>query len=76
MKLSVSLSEDDVRALDEFVRANRLPSRSAGVQRAVRGLRHESLVDDYAQAFTEWQRSGDADDWDRVASDGLDDAPR
>jgi len=39
MKLSVSLSDEDVEFLDEYARSKRLSSRSAAVQRAVRLLR-------------------------------------
>ena len=75
MKLRVSLTEDDLRILDEFARQHDLPSRSAAVQRAVRALALDPLVDDYRAAFTEWH-SGDGSAWDAVGGDGLRDAPR
>ncbi|GAA1540627.1 ribbon-helix-helix domain-containing protein [Nocardioides humi] len=77
MKLSVSLAADDVALIDEIARRDGLPSRSAVVQRALRQLRIVALEDDYAQAWQEWEESGDAADWDALAGDGLDGtAPR
>lgn len=75
MKISVSLAEEDLAILDEYVRETRLRSRSAGVQRAVRMLRHPDLEGDYEAAWREWQDSSDADLWEVTAADGLD-APR
>jgi Arc/MetJ-type ribon-helix-helix transcriptional regulator len=76
MKLSVSLSEQDVAALDEYARAAGLRSRSAALQRAVRLLRQPDLERDYAAAWEEWDSSGDRAEWEHVAADGLVDAPR
>lgn len=71
MKLSVSLSEEDVAVLDEYARSTGLPSRSAAVQFAVRLLRERGLEDDYAAAWSEWDAGGEGDAWDGVAADGL-----
>ncbi|MHB8452822.1 MAG: ribbon-helix-helix domain-containing protein [Mycobacteriales bacterium] len=43
MKLSISVSEEDVALLDEYARASGLRSRSAAVQYAIRLLRHADL---------------------------------
>lgn len=74
MKLSVSLSDDDVAVLDDYVRRSGLPSRSAGIQKAVQMLRFPHLEDDYADAWVEW--SGEERVWESTAVDGLDDAAR
>lgn len=74
MKVSVSLSADDVAALDRFARTSGLPSRSAAVQHAIRLLRSTGLEDDYAQAWDEWEASGDRVLWESAASDGIIDA--
>lgn len=76
MKLSVSLSEKDVAALDEFARAAGLKSRSAVVQYAITLLAAPELERDYAAAWDEWESSGDSAAWDGTAGDGLTDAPR
>lgn len=76
MKLSVSLSDDDVAVLDAYVKKSQLPSRSAGLQRAVQMLRHPNLEDDYAQAWSEWAGDDASEDWDRTAGDGVTDAAR
>jgi Arc/MetJ-type ribon-helix-helix transcriptional regulator len=76
MKLSVSLSDEDVAVLDEYARASGLKSRSAAVQHAIRLLRHPDLEQDYTAAWDEWQSSGEEAAWTRTAADGLVDAPR
>ena len=76
MKLSISLSERDVAALDEYARAAGLRSRSAAVQEAIRLLRQPSLEDDYEAAWNEWEASGERAAWETTTADGLTDAPR
>ena len=76
MKLSVSLSDDDVEVLDTYVERTGLPSRSAGVQRAIRMLRYPALEDDYDQAWAEWSTASEADAWENVTGDGLGDVAR
>jgi Arc/MetJ-type ribon-helix-helix transcriptional regulator len=70
MKVSVSIPDEDVRFLDEYVQEQGLDSRSAAVHRAVRLLRTAELGAAYESAWDEWAES-DAADWDRTASDGL-----
>lgn len=76
MKLSVSLSDEDLAVLDAYIERAGLPSRSAGVQRAIRMLRFPALEDDYAEAWAEWSAKGDTDEWDVTVGDGLGDAAR
>lgn len=76
MKLSVSLSEDDVAVLDEYALSWGLRSRSAALQHAVRLLRDADLEQDYAAAWETWESSGDRAAWEGTVGDGLDDAPR
>jgi hypothetical protein len=76
VKLSVSLSEDDVAVLDAYVEQAGLSSRSAGVARAVQMLRYSALEDDYAQAWEEWSNTDEADAWESTAADGIHDAAR
>jgi hypothetical protein len=71
VKLSVSLSDDDLAVLDGFVRDAGLASRSAGVQRAIALLKHPHLETDYESAWNEWDSSGDASAWDSIVADGL-----
>lgn len=72
MKLSVSLSEEDVATLDRYVERAGLQSRSAGVQHAVRRLGDEQLESAYEHAFTRWSDTGDGDVWASVTGDRLD----
>ncbi len=69
MKLSVSLSDDDVRLLDQLA-TERGSSRSAVLQQAVALLRDRQLGTDYASAWEEWS-AGDGDLWDTTAGDGI-----
>ncbi|MFN8620788.1 MAG: ribbon-helix-helix domain-containing protein [Chloroflexota bacterium] len=71
MKLSVSLPDDDVVFLDLYAERKGHLSRSAALQHAVRLLRMADLATDYEEAYREWEASGDAALWDRVAGDGL-----
>jgi hypothetical protein len=76
MKLSVSLSEEDVAILDEFAQTAGLPSRSAALHHAVRMLRLPELEHDYEAAWQEWEASGDQAAWGVTAADGIVDATR
>ena len=76
MKLSVSLPDEDVAILDEFVRTAGLPSRSAALHHAVRMLRLPELDQDYEAAWNEWEASGNQKAWDLTAADGIVDAAR
>ena len=71
MKISVSLPDEDVEFLDDYAKSRRIGSRSAVVQRAVRLLRATGLGPAYAEAWEEWEASGEAKGWDSVVGDGL-----
>jgi len=71
MKISVSLPDEDVDFLDSYAENQGYKSRSAVVHTAVRMLRSSKLGDAYADAWQEWEDSGEAEIWDRAASDGL-----
>ncbi len=74
--MSISLSDEDLAALDRYVHAAGVPSRSAAIQRAIRMLRDPELEDAYAAAWDEWQASGEATAWEVATADGLADAAR
>lgn len=76
MKLSVSLPDEDVAALDDYARAQGLKSRSAALQRAIRMLRQPALEQDYALAWEEWEASGEEAAWEATVADGPADAAR
>ncbi len=76
VKLSVSLSESDVAALDSYAKTAGLNSRSAAIQAAIRLIPNPELEDFYSDAWGEWESSGDADVWAAAAVDGLTDAAR
>lgn len=71
MKVSVSLSGEDVEFLDLYVKEQGLDSRSAALQRAVRLLRVSELDASYESAWEEWGALGNAEAWDATAGDGL-----
>lgn len=76
MKLSVSLRDEDVAVLDEYMQAAGLRSRSAALQHAIRLLRYPDLQRDYAAAWQEWESSGEQSAWEGTVADGLPDAAR
>lgn len=76
MKLSVSLTAEDVAALDRYARQAGLASRSAAIQQAIRRLEDHDLEAAYAEAWDEWTDSGAEADWASSSSDGLADAAR
>lgn len=76
MKLSISVTEEDVALLDEYAHSAGMQSRSAVVQHAIRLLRQENLEDDYAAAWDEWESSGQRAAWEDTVADGIADAPR
>ncbi|PPK66768.1 antitoxin [Actinokineospora auranticolor] len=77
MKLSVSLPEEDVRFIDEYLgRAAEHGNRSAVIQLAIGLLRESSLRDEYLAAFDEWDAGEDALLWEPTAADGALDAAR
>lgn len=76
MKLSVSLTEDDVALVDEYARTSGLPSRSAVIRRALHLLKQPELEEDYAAAWEEWAESGEHAAWDSTVGDGLTHAAR
>lgn len=69
MKVSVSLSDDDVQFLDACA-AERGTSRSAVLQQAVALLRGQRLGAAYAEAWAEWD-DADGVAWDTSAGDGM-----
>ncbi len=71
MKLSVSLSDEDVEFLDTYAKTEGIESRSAVLHKAVRMLRASALGAAYEDAWQEWADSELAGEWDTTASDGL-----
>lgn len=72
MKLSVSMSDDDLAFLDDYAERHEIASRSAVLQQALRALRAIDLEDAYLSAFEEWARSDDAELWDSATGDDID----
>lgn len=71
MKLSVSLSREDVALLDEHASKSGLRSRSAALRDAIRLLRRSDLEVAYAAAWEEWDSSGDRAAWESTVDDGF-----
>ncbi len=71
MKLSISLTYEDIGTLDERARKAGLPSRSAAVHEAIGLLRQSEIEDDYVAAREDWDRSGQRELWEGVITDGL-----
>lgn len=71
MKVSVSLSEEDVAFLDAYAHEHGYRSRSAALHHAVTVLRTGQLAGAYEDAWQSWTSSGEAEAWDSVTADGL-----
>ena len=71
MKVSISLSEEELAFVDEYARRTSAP-RSSVVQRAIRLLRAAELGSSYAEAWEEWASGGEAEAWESVVADGVD----
>ena len=76
MKLSISLSDEDLAVLDAYVQRTGLPSRSAAVQQAIAMLRYPTLEQDYGNAWSEWTAAGEEAGWESTSADGLGDVAR
>lgn len=76
VKLSVSLTEDDVAFVDEYARRRGSPSRSSVLHHAIDLLRVAELETAYEVAWEEWHQSEEAELWDAATGDGLTDAAR
>ena len=76
VKVSVSLPDEDLAYIDEYVRRTGAPSRSSALHQAVTLLRLSEIEGAYASAWDEWQQSDDREMWESTSSDGLGDAPR
>jgi len=59
MKLSVSVSDDEVEFIDSYLKSHQLPSRSAVFQLGIKLLRDLQLQDSYEQAFSDEERYED-----------------
>lgn len=71
VKVSLSLSTDDLAFLDDQTRTGVYSSRSAAVQDAVRVLREQRLADAYADAYADAFAEPADDAWDAASGDGL-----
>jgi Arc/MetJ-type ribon-helix-helix transcriptional regulator len=76
MKVSLSIPIEDLEYVDEQARLGRFPSRSAAVQAAIRLMRDREYADSYAEAWDEWDASGEGALWGAALADGLTDAAR
>lgn len=70
MKISVSLTDEDVEFVDVYARRQGVNSRSAVIREALRLLRANELGPEYAAAWDEWSGS-EEDVWDATVADGL-----
>lgn len=66
MKISASLTEEDVEFLDKYAEEHR-QTRSAALRRAISLLRNRDLGDQYEAA---WDADA-AEQWESTAADGL-----
>lgn len=70
VKLSISLSDDEVAFIDRCIARDLADSRSAVIQQALARLHTDTLTDAYASAWDEWS-SADGELWDETVTDGV-----
>ena len=75
MKLSVSFSGEDVAVLDDWSQ-RRIAVALGRLHRAIRMFRYPALEDDYDDAWSEREATGEAEAWDQTVGDGYGDAAR
>jgi hypothetical protein len=63
VKVTVSLTEEDVEFPDAYALDHGLGSRSEVVHRVIRGLRAIGLGPAYEEAWSEWSARGDDAAW-------------
>lgn len=71
MKISVSLTDEDVTFLDHYAGDHGGLTRSAALHVAIERLRTDALDDAYAAAAAEWRDSGEAAAWESTVADGI-----
>ena len=70
-KLSITLPDDTLKALDSLIEERKIPSRSAAIQAAVKQYITPDLRDAYARAMQEWDDEAENVIWGTVAGDGI-----
>ena len=70
-KLSITLPDDTLKALDSLIEERKIPSRSAAIQAAVKQYITPDLRDAYARAMQEWDDEAENVIWGTVAGDGV-----
>ncbi len=70
-KVSVSLSPDDIAFLDDLAVSGEVASRSAALQQAIRVMREQRLKDDYYEMFSSPEYAREAEEWDAISIEGL-----
>ena len=70
MKLTINLPAEEIDYLDRYACSRGIESRSAAIRDAIRELRAQELVDDYASAWMEADEQ-DGRVWDQLSGDGV-----
>ncbi|WP_371163685.1 ribbon-helix-helix domain-containing protein [Buchananella felis] len=71
VKISISLADESLAALDKYIREKKIPSRSAAIQLSIQQLTAPDLRAAYAAAAQEWEDSADAALWEATSGEGL-----
>ncbi|MBF6594018.1 MAG: type II toxin-antitoxin system ParD family antitoxin [Thermaceae bacterium] len=70
-KLSVSVDSRLAHFINTYQTDHDVPTKSEVVERALELLQSQELKRQYAQAYQEWEESGEAQVWDVTVGDGL-----
>lgn len=70
-KISVSVPTSLVQFLERYQLEHGLKTKSSVVERALQALREQELEREYAAAAREQHETGEAEDWEITAGDGM-----
>ena len=70
-KLSISVDPSLAQFIDSYQADNKVPTKSEVVERALKLLQKVELQREYAEAYAEWEESGEAAVWEATVGDGL-----
>ncbi len=70
-KLSVSVDSRLARFIDTYQTDHDVSTKSKVVEQALELLQNQELQRQYAEAYQEWEESGEAEVWEVTVGDGL-----
>lgn len=73
-KLSISVDPSLAQFIDRYQAGNNVSTKSEVIERALKLLQKAELQREYAEAYAEWEHTGEAALWETTVGDGLTEA--